>query len=294
MRAAISATLWGETPFRQVAQEANEAGYAGIEGVGDLFGELRLARSVVGDQGLEVVAGRYAANWFSDLYREIELDQLRRVAEFYAELGAKQLITFSRPVPERLETAGHHVGERDDGLLDYQWGYLADSLGMAAFIAEREFDMRLLFKNQLGSFIENGPEMDHLLALTDPESLFLAPDLGHLMYAGVEPLPFVRRTADRVRHLILQDLDAGLRDQHLATGGDVHAFADDGGFVELGQGDVGIEDVVDLLRERDFDGWAVVEQERTLRDPAASAQISREYLVGIGLELESEPELEAG
>lgn len=294
MRVAISAALWGGTPFRQVAQEANEAGYAGIEGVGDLFGELGLARALVHDHGLEVVAGRYAANWFSDLYRDIELDQLRRVAEFYAELGAKQLITFSRPVPERLETAGHHVGERDDGLLEYQWGYLADSLAMATFIAEREFDMRLLFKNQLGSLIENGPEMDQLLALTDPEALFLAPDLGHLMYAGVEPLPFLRRTADRVRHLVLQDLDADLRDQHLATRGDVHTFADDGGFVELGQGDVDVEGAVDLLRERGFDGWVVAEQERTLRDPSASAQISREYLVGIGLGLESEPELEAG
>ena len=294
MRVAISAAVWGGTPFRQVAQEANEAGYAGIEGVGDLFGDLRLARAVVRDHGLEVVAGRYAANWFSDRYRDVELDQLRRVAEFYAELDAKQLITFSRPVPERLETAGHHVGGRDDGLLDYQWGYLADSLAMATFIAAREFDMRLLFKNQLGSFIENGPEIDQLLALTDPETLFLAPDLGHLMYAGVEPLPFVRRTADRVRHLILQDLDVDLRDEHLASAGDVHAFADDGGFVELGEGDVEIEDAVNLLRERGFDGWAVVEQERTLRDPSASAQISREYLVGIGLELETEPQLEVG
>ena len=101
-------------------------------------------------------------------------------------------------------------------------------------------------------------------------------------------MPFLRRTADRVRHLILQDLDVDLRDQHLSTRGDVHTFTDDGGFVELGHGEIDIEGTVELLRERRFDGWLVVEQERTLRDPSASAQISREFLVGIGLELESE------
>ena len=287
MRVAISASLWGETPFRQTGEQAKEAGYVGIEGVGDLFGELRLARRVVRDTGLDITAGSYPANWFADIYRDIELDQLRRVAEFFAGVDAKYLITCSRPVPERLATAGHFAGERDDGLLDFQWGQLADTLATAAYACEREFEMTLLFRNQLCSYVETGAEMDEFMALTGPNALFLAPDVGYLFYAGVDPVAFVRRNLDRIRYVTLKDVDAELRERHLAEGGGLQDFAEQGGFVELGEGDVDLAGVVEVLQAGDFDGWLVVDQDRTLRDPAASAQISREHLVGLGLEPES-------
>ena len=95
MRVAVTATIWGETPFREVSDQAREGGYAGIEGVGELVGNAVLARKVISDAGLEVSGGRFSANWFSDLYREIELDQLRRAAEFLAEIGAECVITSS-------------------------------------------------------------------------------------------------------------------------------------------------------------------------------------------------------
>ena len=56
MRVAVTATIWGEAPFQQVAEEARDAGYAGIEGVGDLAGNVPLARRVLTDAGLEVAA----------------------------------------------------------------------------------------------------------------------------------------------------------------------------------------------------------------------------------------------
>ena len=51
--------MWGDTPFREAAEEAREAGYAGIEGVGDLAGNVPLARRVIRDAGLDVSAGRF-------------------------------------------------------------------------------------------------------------------------------------------------------------------------------------------------------------------------------------------
>lgn len=288
MRVAVTATIWGDSPFGQVAEEARDAGYAGIEGVGDLAGNVPMARRVLADEGLEVTAGRFFANWFAEMYQDIEFDQLQRAAEFYADIGARFLITSSRPVPERMLTAGHVTTERQDGLLDYQWTQMADSLTKAGYITQRDFELPLLFRNQLGSYVESGDELDHLIGMTDPENLRLAPDIGYLAYAGVDPLDFVRRNFERVGYVTLKDLDADLLEQHMWAKGSLEEFWEAGGFLELGDGDVDVEGVVSLLRERDYEGWLAVGHDRPGRDPSASVQISRDYLVGLGLELEAE------
>ena len=286
MRVAVTATIWGETPFHQVAEEARDAGYAGIEGVGDLAGNVPLARRVLADAGLEVAAGRFFANWFAEKYHETEFDQLQRAAEFFAEIGAQFLITSSRPVPERMLTAGHVTGQRQDGLLDYQWTQMTDSLTQAAYVTQRDFELPLLFRNQLGSYVETGDEMDQLISMTDPDNLRLAPDIGYLAYAGADPLAFVRTNFERIAFVTLKDMDVDLHEQHIGQRGSLEEFWDAGGFLELGQGDVDIAGVVSLLRERGFDGWLAAGQDRPGRDPSASVQISRDYLVGLGLELE--------
>jgi inosose dehydratase len=287
MRVAVTATIWGETPFREVSDQAREGGYAGIEGVGELVGNAVLARKVIADAGLDVSGGRFFANWFSDLYQEIELDQLRRAAEFLAEIGAECVITSSRPVPERIETAGHVVGERQDGLVDSQWIHLADTLAKAVHICDREFDLPLFFRNQLGSYVETVDELEQLMSLTDPATLRLAPDIGYLFYAGVDPVPFLRENYERIGYVTLKDLDSDLHEIYLDRKASLREFWDAGGFVELGEGDVDIAGVVALLKEREFEGWVAVGHDYPGRDPAASVQIARDYLVGLGLELES-------
>lgn len=247
MRVAVTATIWGDSPFGRVAEEARDAGYAGIEGVGDLAGNVPMARRVLADEGLEVTAGRFFANWFAEMYQDIEFDQLQRAAEFYADIGARFLITSSRPVPERMLTAGHVTTERQDGLLDYQWTQMADSLTKAGYITQRDFELPLLFRNQLGSYVESGDELDHLIGMTDPENLRLAPDIGYLAYAGVDPLDFVRRNFERIGYVTLKDLDADLLEQHMWAKGSLEEFWEAGGFLELGDGDVDVEGVVSQI-----------------------------------------------
>ena len=288
MRVAVTTTMWGDTNFREVADEAREAGYAGIEGVGDLAGNAPLARRVLSDAGLDVSAGRFLANWFSDVYSDVELDQFRRAAEFFADIEVDCVITSSRPVPERMLTAGYADGGRNDGLLDYQWAHLADTLAQATHICRREFDLPLMFRNQLGSYVETEDELEQLVSLTDPDSLLIAPDTGYLFYAGIDPVEFVRKNFDRIGYITLKDLDADLYEEHMHRRGSLQQFWDEGGFLELGNGDVDIESIVTLLGEREFNGWVAVGHDRPGRDAVVSAQIAREYLVGLGLELESE------
>ncbi len=285
MRVGIAATLWGDAPFLTVAEEARDAGYAGIEGgTSDLVGDMPLARRTTSDVGLPLIGGRFAANWFAPEYHDVELDQLRRVAEFLADLGSTYVVAAAHTVPERWRVAGH--GDPEEELQSEQWGSLAESVARATDICAREFELKLVFRNQLGSYIETSAEIDRLLSLTDPTSLMLAVDVGYLFYLGTDPRAFIRDRVERVAYVTLKDVDADLRDRHLAQGGTLPAFADQGGFPELGGGHVDLEGILEVLRDGSYDGWLVVDQDVTLRDPAASAQISRECLVNLGLEPE--------
>ena len=285
MQVGIAATLWGDAPFLTVAEEARDAGYAGIEGgTSDLVGDMPLARRTISDVGLPLIGGRFAANWFAPEYHDVELDKLRRVAEFLADLGSTYVVATSHTVPERWRVAGH--GDPEEELQPEQWGSLAECLARATDICTREFELKLVFRNQLGSYIETSAEIDRLLSLTDPTSLMLAVDVGYLFYLGTDPRAFIRDRVERVAYVTLKDVDADLRDRHLAQGGTLPAFADQGGFPELGGGHVDLEGILEVLRDGSYEGWLVVDQDATLRDPAASAQISRECLVNLGLEPE--------
>lgn len=278
--------MWGDAPFRTVAEEARDAGYAGLEGgASDLVGDAPLARRIVADVGLPLIGGRFAANWFAPEYHDVELDQLRRVAEFLADLDASHVVAAAHAVPERWRAAGH--GDPAEELQPDQWGHLAEGLARAADICDQEFELQVVFRNQLGSHVESSAELDRLLALTDPTSLMLAVDVGYLFYLGSDPRTFIRDRMERVAYVILKDVDVDLRDRHLAQGGTLPAFAKLGGFPELGGGHVDVEGILEILRNGEYDGWLVVDQDHTLRDPAASAQISRECLVHLGLEPQS-------
>ena len=286
MQVGIAATLWGEAPFLTVAEEARDAGYAGIEGgTSDLLSNIPLARRTTSDVGLPLIGGRFAANWFAPEYRDLELDQLRAAAEFLADLGGSYIVAASHAVPERWRVAGH--GDPEEELQPEQWGILAESIARATDICTREFELQLVFRNQLGSYVETSAELDRLLSLTDPTSLMLAVDVGYLFYIGTDPRAFIRDRIERVAYVTLKDVDADLRDRHLAQGGTLPAFAEQGGFPELGGGHVDLEGILEVLREGSYEGWLVVDQDTTLRDPSASAQISRECLVNLGLEPQS-------
>ena len=54
------------------------------------------------------------------------------------------------------------------------------------------------------------------------------------------------------------------------------------GFVELGRGQVPVEDVLAFLKDNEFDGWVIVEQDYTVH-PQECAERSREYLRRCGI-----------
>ncbi len=101
------------------------------------------------------------------------------------------------------------------------------------------------------------------------------PDAAHMFVTGEDPVAVVRSLPiEKMIAVHLKDFDA-------AYGRSYHRYAK--GFGPLGTGDVPLEDLLDVLRDRDYDGWLVVEQDYALDDPVNSLLRSVRWLSARGL-----------
>lgn len=139
----------------------------------------------------------------------------------------------------------------------------ATVLGRATF---ETHGVRLAVHPHMGALIESRDDIARVMDGTDPKALFLAPDTGHLLAAGCDPVEICRTYADRIVHLHLKDYRPAGSGQR-------------GAFLPLGDGAVDFPALVDVLRRRGFDGWMNVELDggRGI-DPAEAARRARTFL----------------
>lgn len=105
------------------------------------------------------------------------------------------------------------------------------------------------------------------------DGLQFLPDTAHLTVAGEDVVKVIDRHYARIEAIHLKDWTAeyGRAYQFYARG-----------FVELGHGDVPLEDVIAYLKWRNYKKWVVVELD-VARDPFRSASTSRQWLRDRGI-----------
>lgn len=133
-----------------------------------------------------------------------------------------------------------------------------------------------------GTYIESQEEIEQILDMTDPETVFFAPDSGQIAKGDTDPVAMVAKYVDRVAHVHLKDVAENwpeLRQMGIS-------LAMPEGYAELGRGTVDIRGFIDVLMQAGYDGWMLGELDRA-DDPQASAAISKQFLVEeLGFSLE--------
>jgi signal transduction histidine kinase/sugar phosphate isomerase/epimerase len=105
--------------------------------------------------------------------------------------------------------------------------------------------------------------------LSNP-NVFLLPDTAHLAIVGDDPVQVLRSIhLDRV-------IGVHLKDWVAAFGRAYNSYAK--GFTELGLGNVPVDRIVKLLRDRNYRGWLIVEQDYSSRGPCHSIAANTEWL----------------
>ena len=269
---------WGrQLQPERVLREMASLGLAATElgPVGYLSLDANHVRALLDRFGLRLVAGFVPVVLHTpslDGSREL----VERVAALLETLEAEVLMV--TPVMDPGWSAPAGLGDAD-------WRRLAENLQrMEELVAGQGLTMAL--HPHSGSVIETDAQIERILTETDvPVCL----DSGHLAIGGADPVEFVRRHAERIVHVHLKDVDAGLAERVGQGAMSLVEATRRGLFRPLGRGDVAIDEVVTMLDSHGYERWLVLEQDTTLTGeeppvgsgPIIDVQASIEYLASL-------------
>jgi inosose dehydratase len=91
-------------------------------------------------------------------------------------------------------------------------------------------------------------------------------DTAHLVIGGSDPLEVAEKAPDRVKLVHLKDVDTELARQMAARDITFKEAAQRGAFLPLGDGDVDISRLLELLKRAEYRGWYVLEQDTVVED----------------------------
>jgi inosose dehydratase len=134
-----------------------------------------------------------------------------------------------------------------------------------------------------GTEIEN-PE--HVQRFLDGCDTGLCLDTGHSMVGGGDPVALTEAAAARIRHVHLKDVDRDLAERVRSGTLPYEQAVRDGLYMPLGDGDVDVKRVLEVLGAAGYDGWYVLEQDIMLAadpgyGPASEVGRSLAYMRGV-------------
>lgn len=257
-------------PFAEILDAYVELGYEGTQhGRGFPEGE-RLAGELH-RRGLR----------FAELYSAIEAGP-EGLAPGAADIARRDLARVVAARGEVLNVALDGGGDRDrwSGRVAQgapRWPAAAYD-GLAAVLAElaetAPDGVRIAFHPHTATWVEAPDEVDRLAERLAGSGAGLCLDTGHHLVGGGDPVEAIRRHAALITHVHMKDVDPEvlrrLRARELDGFGDaIRARL----FTELGRGALDVGGVVEALRDIEYGGWLMVEQDSSWLPPAEAAEV---------------------
>jgi inosose dehydratase len=275
-------------PWPQVLDEMQAAGYTGTE-LGP-YGYLPLdtgrLRDELGTRNLTLCSAFTIVNLVDPQARAQEYEEAIITARFLSQMGCEWIVLsdalFVNPI--RSSHAGRIKPEY--GLTPEQWQQFVANTNAFARRALDEFSLKTVYHPHVGAWVESRDEIERFLSDTDPDLVGFCLDTAHTTYGGHDPVEIARNWGPRIRYLHVKECDKPTLSKVLAREGDYFDAVTSGVFPELGKGSVDFPALLNVLRDLDYTGWAVVEQDilpDTGADALASAKANREYLRQTGM-----------
>lgn len=181
--------------------------------------------------------------------RDEQLATVERRAKFFADAGGTTAVLAAATSSASYE----EVVEMDDG----QWSELFDNLSRAEEIAARH-GLELTLHSHYGTVVETDEQLWRFLEGCETG---LCLDTGHLAIGGSDPVEVARKAGERVNHVHLKDVDLELARRMANRELNFKEACTKEAFRPLGEGDVDIKRVIELLEQSGYSGWYVLEQD---------------------------------
>ena len=243
---------WGyQMPADRLLREAASVGLEAMEAGPEDFLPLDPAevRDLLSSHGLGLVGGFVPAVLHEPELRQEGFDLVERRAEFFVEAGADTLVLAAIPSTGAFE-------ETVD-LDEAAWKELFENLRRVEEICARH-GLATVLHPHFGTVVETDEQLRRFLEDCDTG---LCLDTGHLVIGGSDPLEVAEKAADRVRHVHLKDVDSGVARRLGRREIGFKEAAQQNAFRPLGEGDVDVARLLEVLDRSGYGGWYVLEQD---------------------------------
>jgi inosose dehydratase len=196
-------------------------------------------------------------------------------------LGARHLVI----LPEGYTDLDGNLTASPD-LSDDEWRALLSGMSELGRYVAGEHGAELTFHTHAASHVGSQDEIERFLDGTDPETVQLCLDTGHVAYCGADNLKLIRDYPDRIAYVHLKQVDpviqARVRDEGLGFAPAVRL----GAMVEPPLGEPDMPAVLSALGSLDRELYCIVEQDMYPCEPDRPLPIAtrtREYFATHGL-----------
>jgi inosose dehydratase len=298
IRAASAPINWGimehvelpaDYPSGRVLDEIAEAGYSGTElgPFGFLPTDPAVLRRELEKRSLTLCSAFIDVELGNPSAHEAGLADVSRSAKLISEAGAKLLVLSDKVTPARNATAGRRNDANQISWNEVEWKAAVTAIRKIIALC-KTVGLRVAFHHHAGGHVETPEEVDRLFSLFPATELGLCLDTGHYIYGGGDAVAFLEKQVSRVWCVHLKDVYDAKANEARRAKMNFHAAVRHGIFAPLGKGSVDFPKVVSLLRNGNYDGWAVVEADVLpggvgADSPLANAIAGREYLRKLGI-----------
>lgn len=262
-----------QPPWHQFLDEAAAAGYTAVElgPYGYLPTDADRLRDELESRGLTLTgatAGTHLHRCGDSLTQA--LAECRQVAALLAEMHAPYLITLPAMYTDL------HTGEllEPRELTPQQWVALGDGHSELGRMLQEEYGVRQMFHPHGDTHVDTEARIARFLECTDPATVSLCLDTGHLAYAGGDNRAIVAKYPDRVGYVHLKSIDPEVLATARNQGMSFAQAVQNGAMVEPTHGEPDMPPLLADLNDLGRSLWAIVEHDMYPAPPGAPLPIA--------------------
>lgn len=276
---------WNQS-YEKMLDEMVEAGYTGTElgPYGFFPTDPVVLKEQLGRRNLKLLASFVPVPLGDAASTKAVVEQIRKVGELLAKLGAPFLVLADAQSPERDRLSGRVPPDGSAGWTAEQWKQAAKVVADAARVAS-DYGLDLVFHPHVATYVETPAEVERFFDVTSASKIGLCLDTGHCVYGGGD----AAAEAEKYRHLLrfvhIKDVNAQVLAESRRKKLTFEQAIEEKVFTIIGEGSIDFPAFFRVLQRNHYSGWMVVEQDvkfgATAVPPAVSIAASLKYLRGV-------------
>ena len=267
--------LGGETTLEQCLSEASKAGFTGIESGGKFPKNSKELIPKLEKENLQLCSGWYGATLLKNTPKE-EFKLMREQMDLFKDCKSPCMV-FAE-VTNSVQSDPKTPLSKKPKLSEDEWKLLISRINEISKMMIDE-NMPLAYHHHMGTVIETEDETRRLIESTS-DSVKLLIDTGHMLFAGGNSIKLTEDFMERIIHVHCKDIRKNVLEKSLKNDSTFRQAFLDGAFTVPGDGCIDYKPFLTVLKNRNYEGWLVVEAEQ---DPAKAnpfeyAKIGYNYL----------------